>query len=377
MRRNTGSSAFSRSRQRLFAGVALLALFACAPPEPLRIGFVGEMSGNNTGFGVAGRNGALLAIENFNAAGGLNGRPAELVVADSTAPGIQALPTLAGQKVVAVVGALTSREAITAAPEANRLGLVLISPVTTAMELVGHDDMVFRLTAADDEHARFDAEFLITARQRQRFAIAYDLSNRAHSEFYVQQFSLQATTRGGTITLEQAYDSRQEVNSAALVRQMRDSGADTFVFVGTTFDSAKLAQQARLLAPQVLLFGSAWAANEEIIELGGMAVEGMYFGQYFRRQDTPPAFTAFAQAFSRRFKQIPGYISVGSYDATNVLLQALARQKSGQSLKQVLLEQGPYNGLQHSIQFDRYGDSRGVDGISVVNNKKMEAVPWP
>lgn len=215
------------------------------------------------------------------------------------------------------------------------------------------------------------------ARQRQRIAIVYDTVNRAYSEYYTEEFARHTATLGGAITFRRAYNSRQETNSATLIREMRDSGADTFVFVSNTFDSAKLAQQARRQAPQVELFGTAWAANEEVIELGGKAIEGMYFGQYFRRGDTSPIYTAFAQAFTRRFDQLPGYISVGSYDATSVLLQALTRQKNGQSLKQALLEQGPYIGLQHSIEFDRFGDSRGVDGISIVKNKKMEAIPWP
>ena len=64
----------------LIGGLALLV--ACQKPEPIRIGFVGGLSGRVADLGGAGRNGVQLALEQRNAAGGINGRSVELVVRD-------------------------------------------------------------------------------------------------------------------------------------------------------------------------------------------------------------------------------------------------------------------------------------------------------
>ena len=64
------------------AVAGLLALAACAPPEPLRLGFVGGLSGRVADLGIEGRNGAMLAVEQRNKLGGVNGRQVELVVED-------------------------------------------------------------------------------------------------------------------------------------------------------------------------------------------------------------------------------------------------------------------------------------------------------
>jgi branched-chain amino acid transport system substrate-binding protein len=58
-------------------------LFGCAPPEPLKIGYLGGLSGRVADLGEAGRSGALLAVEEINGLGGVNGRKVELIVQDA------------------------------------------------------------------------------------------------------------------------------------------------------------------------------------------------------------------------------------------------------------------------------------------------------
>jgi ABC-type branched-subunit amino acid transport system substrate-binding protein len=65
------------------ACLATLLLIACGPQEPIRIGFIGELTGNSADLGEAGRNGAMLAIEQANQGGGINGRPIELLARDT------------------------------------------------------------------------------------------------------------------------------------------------------------------------------------------------------------------------------------------------------------------------------------------------------
>ncbi len=62
--------------------LAVLALSACGPQEPLRVGFIGGLSDRNSDNGQSGQNGVILAVEQFNRAGGVAGRMVELVSRD-------------------------------------------------------------------------------------------------------------------------------------------------------------------------------------------------------------------------------------------------------------------------------------------------------
>lgn len=66
----------------LLAGLLALLLTACGKSEPIRIGFIGGLSDRTNDTGEAARNALMLAIEQRNAAGGIDGRPLEMLVAD-------------------------------------------------------------------------------------------------------------------------------------------------------------------------------------------------------------------------------------------------------------------------------------------------------
>ena len=77
-----------RSLRGLAAVLQLLfALYACAPQEPIRIGFLGALSGRVTDLGISGLYGARLAVEQRNAADGIRGRAIELHIEDDRVPG--------------------------------------------------------------------------------------------------------------------------------------------------------------------------------------------------------------------------------------------------------------------------------------------------
>jgi branched-chain amino acid transport system substrate-binding protein len=354
-------------------GLAAMLLSACAPPTPLRIGLVGELSGGNTGIGLAGRNGALIAIEEQNARGGINGRTIELLVIDSHLEAGKALEKLAGHQAQAAIAPLVSQACAGIASEADRLGLVLICTISTAPELIGRDDMIFRLAAPVQKHAINDADFLVGALHRQRFAIAYDLRNRLYAERYAEELRRQLQTLGITAVSQFPFAALNADESATLIGKMRESGADTFVFASSPLDAARLAQDSRRLAPDTTLFGAAWSSNE-LPQLGGKAVEGMYVGEFYRRGDSSERFTAFQQAYQKRFKEVPTFTSVGGYDAARVLIDSLSRKSPQQTLKAALLELGPFPGLQHLIRFDRFGDNEGLSGISVIKQGEFQAI---
>lgn len=122
-------------------------------------------------------------------------------------------------------------------------------------------------------------------------------------------------------------------------------------------EAARLAQQARKQAPQLPIGASEWAATEQLVELGGDVVEGLLIVQNYDHEDNSPRFREFSEAYCKRFQRSPGYSSVSAYDAATVVLDALRKRQGGETLKDALLKNSPYQGLQQEIAFDANGDT--------------------
>lgn len=86
-------------------------------------------------------------------------------------------------------------------------------------------------------------------------------------------------------------------------------------------------------------------------------MEGLLVAQNFDRDDTSGRFTEFTEAYFKRFQRPPGYSSISAYDAATVVLQALSKKHSNETLKASMLRNGPYQGLQQEIAFDANGDT--------------------
>ena len=160
------------------AGAATVAfvmavMSSCGQPEPVRIGFLGDLMSD---LGVGGRNGAQLAVDELDAR--QPGRY-ELVVQDDRNDPVAAraaIATCQSRGAAFVVGPMTSAMAVLAVPEANRLGMVLISPTATTGELSARDDFFFR-TAADAPAGARQLARLLHDRGARSMSVLMDVAN--------------------------------------------------------------------------------------------------------------------------------------------------------------------------------------------------------
>lgn len=360
----------------------LLSLFVigCNPPQPVKIGFVGTLTGRGADYGISGRNGVLLAIEEINANGGLNGRPVQLLVRDDAQNeqvANRAIEELAAEKVDAVIGGMTSGMTLAMWPVANRLQVVLISPTATADEFVGHDDWLFRLSSPTSVHAKRDAEFHFEKKWRRRIAVAYEkTSNRLYTEGYLKDFSSVFISRGGVITRTIAFDAGVDTDLNMIVKNLLESKPDALLFVANSVDTVQLVQIARRHSKEIPLIGSGWAGTEDFVELGGRSIEGVYVSQYFNRNDNTPAYLKFRGGYEKRFRERPGFGATAAYDSARTVLEAMSRKPKGMKLREALLTLGPFPGTQCPIAFDRFGDANRPSAVTTVRNQQfvVEAV---
>ena len=362
----------SRSRTALLLATTSLTVLitACTPPEPIRLGFIGGLSGRVADLGESARNGFQLAIEQANAAGGINGRRIEMLVKDDAqdpAKARQAAEALVAAGVAAIIGPVTSAMAEPVLAAATASGTPVVSPTVTTSALTGKDDLFLRVTEDTRGYSDLAANHHFRKTGLRRVAIVFDTRNRAYTEDWAQGFRQSFTALGGKVVAEVPFESGDMPNHSALIRELLAGKPDGLVFVSSAIDAARFAQAARDAGARQTLIGVEWAATERFIELGGKAVDGVYLTQFFDRQSAAPEFQSMRQAYEARFKATPGFASVGAYDATSAVLQALAQKGSG-TLKQALLAKGPFKGSQQPVQFDRFGDARRQVFITVIRD---------
>lgn len=340
---------------------AALVLSACAdkPQEPIRIGFIGGLSGPNSDNGQSGLNALTLAVEQFNRDGGANGRLVEVVAKDDAQSKDTATASsqeLVAAQVDAVVGPFTSSMAAVIVPITGQAGIFQVSPTITAMEFLGKDDNLFRINRTTRDNAQ-DYARVMHGRGQRRVAVAYDLRNRNFTESWLQEYRDAVKALGASLAAEVPYESGTDANFDAVVGKMLESQPDGLLFIAGALDVARLAQSSRKLAPELPIAASEWAATEQLIDLGGQVVEGLLIVQNYDRDDASPRFKAFSEAYFKRFQRNPGYSSVSTYDAATVVLTALKNRKEGESVKAAALRSGPYQGLQQEMVFDANGDT--------------------
>lgn len=343
----------------------------CSPKETVKVGFLGGVSGRVADLGIAGRNGALLAVELRNQAGGLNGRTIELLIEDDQQDAEQAkaaVQRLIDQKVEAIVGPMTSMVAMATVPIVNQAQVIMMSPTVSTQELSNIDDYFFRVISSTAEFAHKSADYQASQQGIRRVAAAYDLRNASYCESWLKDYRKALATHGGDVILAESYYSGDDVNFSALADRLLSAKPDAVLVIANSLDAAMLAQQVRKRDAHVHITTSEWAATERLSELGGSAVEGLTIPQFLDRESKNPNFLAFRQAYIDRFSMEPGFGGVTAFDAMNVVLTALAGKNNSQTLKQAILSQGLFVGVQSEIRFDRMGDGKRDTYMTTIHN---------
>jgi len=356
------------------AAVALLLLGGCEDPAPLKVGFIGGLSGRSADIGEASRNAVQLAVEEVNEAGGIDGHLIELVVRDdANDPDVAAAAVrdLHGAEVEAIIGPNISAIGAGMLPVINELKLVTVSPTVSALAFADIDDYLFRINWTTRDNARAYAKRYSELGYR-RIAGAIDANNRVFSESWLQEFETAFSEAGGEVVGREVFDANEREGYFKTAQALLASDAEALLLVANSVDTAQLAQQIRKVDKEVLLIAAEWAASERLIFLGGSAVEGLELVQSYNRSDQSERYTRFRNAYKGRFQQDPDYAGVAAYDAATMLFAAFAQREDSQTLKEALLSLGEQQGLQQIVAFNRYGDAQRRAFFVVVRDGRLE-----
>lgn len=356
-------------------GVISLFFTGCMKKEPIRIGFVADLTGNQAELGVQERNGVQLAVDKINAAGGIAGRPIELMIRNDlgTIDGAQnADRELVKSGVTAIIGHATSQQTLAGLQITNPAHVLLLSPTTSTPDLSGKYDYFFRVYPSFSDSAKGFATHIYKNRKLSKLAILYDTDNKAYSTTYQTIFANQYRAAGGSIVGEVGFSSAAKIDFNPILSQLRANNADALLLITSDVDAAMIVQRTRLLGWQVPLFASAWAQTAALIYNGGQAVEGMEIEQAYALNSQSPDFLDFKKRYQDRFGQLPSFGAAFGYEAAMVLGAALQKTDGkAPGLRQAMVETKNFKGLIDTFSFNEAGDVIRPFYLSVIQDNQF------
>ena len=340
--------------------LTLLVLAACGDPEPIKIGFIGGLSGRSADLGEPSRNAVQLAIAQVNDAGGIHGRPLELLVRDdANDPRVaaKAVRDLHAAGAAAIIGPNNSSIAEGMLPALNELQIVAVSPTVSSLVFADLDDYLFRINWTTRDNAWIYADHYIE-QGIDRMAAAIDAQNRVFSESWLKEFAFEYERLGGRVTASDAFDAASPRGYSDTAERLLASDPQAILLIANSVDTAQMAHQIRKLNATIPIIAAEWAASERLLYLGGSAIEGMELVQSYDRNDTSERYAAFRDAYLERFQQEPGYSAIAAYDAATMLFAALRAGDEAVPVRESLLALGAVEGLQQEIKFNEFGDAK-------------------
>lgn len=312
----------------------LLPFAACSSPSstsdddnaaPIKVGVIGSFSGGSADMGVAMRQGVEIATEEFNAAGGVDGREVQLVFYDDegdaqkATTGAQHLTDR--ENVTAVIGNPNTGTAIATVKITQARNVPQIVPIAQSPEVMdGDTTYTFRTSATNP----MDIEVLVEYAKSQgwtNIGVLHDTS--AYGLSGVELIEPQLIESG----LQQVGIERYEVGAVDLTPQalkLRDAGADAVIMWSLGADGARFAINTRGMGWDAPLLGGRGLLFNIFGELGGEAAEGTYATGGF--DITKPESAAFAELMQEKFNTIDSIdFAVLGYDAARVLFDAMSR----------------------------------------------------
>ena len=387
---------YSKLTLSLLAAATLAALAGCseekkpppavavqAPPPPppsieIKIGHVGPMTGQIAHLGKDNENGARMAVDEANAANiKIDGKDAKFVFVgedDQADPkvGTTVAQKLVDAKVVGVVGHLNSGTSIPASAIYNQANIPVISGSATNPKLTeqGFKNQ-FRVVGRDDQQGPAIASYLVASAKPKTVAIIDDAT--AYGEGLANE--VEKTLKGANVkVLAREKGTDKTTDWKAILTKVKGRKPDAIFYGGMDATGGPLVKQGRELGIKAVFSFGDGACTDEMTKLAGDAAEGLLCSQ--AGIPVAAADQKFLANYKKKFNADPILYSPFTYDATNLLIEAIKKANSPDPAKVLPeLTKIDYKGATGQISFDEKGDRRDAEmTIFTMKGGKIEPV---
>jgi branched-chain amino acid transport system substrate-binding protein len=364
----------------------MLGLAACgddsasgASSDEIVIGEIITTSGQYGATGELVQQGVDLAVDEINADGGVDGKKIVIKKADDAGDKATAIAQFrkfaTDKSVMAIIGPNLSISAIATTPLANQFKVVSLTPTAQGEWPVDFGDWFFRLPPTNEVQNQSLVDQVSQAYDFKKVAIVHaDDQDVAVSD--AENFEKMLPAAGYDVVADLSFKSTDSDYSAMLT-SLKNSGAEAAFFSAIATQAGPVLNQAAKLGVDLQWVGTTSLPLPDTIKLGGAGAEGLIAPTTYY-PDQNPAAQAYAKAFQAKYGQDSSTNAASSYDAINLLAQAI-EGIDGDVTRDAIREQlGQihFSGVTGTVSFpDGSGNSkRGA--ISLVQVKDGKFVQW-
>ena len=315
--------------KRVFALVLALTLLATAvalAEDSVKVGVIAPETGKVSVYGIAVRDAVKLYTDEFNAAGGINGKPVELIVYDDKGDPVEALNAynklVYEDGVVAIIGPVTSGPTFGVAETSVADGIPCLTPTATHPDVTTYGDNYFRACFEDPFQGGTIAKFAAAELSAKTAAIIYNAAD-AYSTGLMESFTAAAQEAGMEVVATEGY-ATEDVDFKAQLTNIAGKQPDV-LFIPDYYNTCYLiASQSRELGITATFLGVDGTDGVLSIEGANYDVfEGLYFPNHYAADDTAEAVVNFRTAYEAAYGETPNALAALAYDGAKIMLNAL------------------------------------------------------
>lgn len=353
--------------------------------DEIKIGINYELSGENATYGQGSVEGIELAIEEINAAGGINGKKIIPVKYDNQSTPSEATilanKLVSQDKVLAILGPATTGCFTSEIPVANKnkvpiaTGSATGDNVTFAADGSVHE-YVFRICFFDSFQGQVMANFAAENLSAKNAAIIMDSSSdygKGLAENFVKTF----TESGGNIVAQEAYVAG-DTDFNAILTKIKALNSDVIYIPGYYNEAGLIIKQARNLGLKQPILGADGFDSPTLVDLAGAsALNDVYFTNHYSSLDEDPMVLEFIKTFEARYGKKPDAFNALGYDLARFVADAIGRAEklTGEAVKDALEATENFAGVTGTLSVDEnHNPVKSIVVIGLKDGKQYSSV---
>lgn len=355
------------------------ATFAVAE-DTIKIAFVGPMTGDNAEYGQYMQESVQIAIDEWNAKGGVLNRQIEMVSFDDKNTSEEAASIaekiVGDESICAVIGHFSSGVAMTGAQIYQEGGIALVNGSAAHIDFSSIGDCIFRNNAIYSTDANSFLQVVMYLGV-EKFGMLHPNSDAGVSITSEVQGRLEEygdKYPAELVTAELYNEGTVDFN--AFITKFMDAGCEVIVSTATYSALAPFVKQYKEKDPDIKIIGSAATFSQEFIDLAGEDANGVCMPTSFFYESEKPIVQAFSEEFLTRMGANPNTFCAQVYDAANMIFLAI---EEGQSASRADIVENLYkvtfDGCSGNVYFDEQGDCPKTQVLLEIVDGKYTEIP--
>ncbi|MDE7278823.1 MAG: ABC transporter substrate-binding protein [Oscillospiraceae bacterium] len=335
-----------------------------------KIGGIGPLTGDAASYGISVKQGAQVAVDEINAAGGIDGMMLELLFEDDECneeKSVSAYNKLMDSKVNAILGAVTSGCSIAVSEESVNDGILQITPSGSAMDCTKNSNS-FRICFTDPLQGKLMAQY-ISEQGLSNPAIIYDVASD-YSKGIHDAFVEQAAALGMTIAADESFTSG-DVDFKTQLTKIKSSGADCLFLPIYYTEFGYISEQAVTVGVELPYFGcDGWDGIINQLNGNTANIEGGIFLTPFVANSSNEKVKSFVEAYNKAYNATPDQFAADAYDGVYVLKAAI-ETAGGDLSNEALIDamtKITVDGVTGSMSFTAEGEPNKSAMVAVIEN---------